>query len=410
MKQKGLNQSESVLLCVIRCHKEFSQRQLAERTGYSLGKVNKLLRCLKNTGYLNFDNSLTKQAEDLFSRAVPKNAVILAAGFGMRMVPINTETPKALLEVKGQRLIDRLICQLHEAGIHDITVITGFMKDSFEYLIDEYGVDIIYNPNYAVKNNLFSFCKALDRIGNTYIIPCDLYCRTNPFRSFELISRYVIGKEPAADSTVRPGRNGMLVRTRGKGSLMYGICYLREEDAPVVRKRVRELVSSERNNGMFWEEALFFKGGPDILADIAVPGDITEINTYEQLREFDSNSEALQSDAIETICTQLHTVPGEIRNISVLKKGMTNRSFLFTVNNERYIMRIPGEGTDQLIDRRHEAAVFAAIHGKGLCDDPLFIDEKTGYKITRYLENVRNCDPFNEEDLKTSSCTQVACV
>ena len=47
-----------------------------------------------------------------------KNAIILAAGFGMRMVPINTETPKGLLEIKGERLIERTIRQLHEVGIY----------------------------------------------------------------------------------------------------------------------------------------------------------------------------------------------------------------------------------------------------------------------------------------------------
>ena len=31
---------------------------------------------------------------------------------------------------------------------------------------------------------------------------------------------------------------------------------------------------------------------------------------------------------------------------------MTNRSFLFTCKGKKYIMRIPGEGTDQLINRR----------------------------------------------------------
>ena len=40
---------------------------------------------------------------------------------------------------------------------------------------------------------------------------------------------------------------------------------------------------------------------------------------------------------------------------------MTNRSFLFTCRGKQYIMRIPGEGTDRLIDRRQEAAVYGAI-------------------------------------------------
>ena len=90
----------------------------------------------------------------------------------------------------------------------------------------------------------------------------------------------------------------------------------------------------------------------------------------------------------------------EITDITVLKKGMTNRSFMFNVHGSKYIMRIPGEGTDQLIDRKHEADVFAAISGKGLCDDPVYINPENGYKITKYLDGIRCCDPENTDDLK----------
>ena len=79
---------------------------------------------------------------------------------------------------------------------------------------------------------------------------------------------------------------------------------------------------------------------------------------------------------------------------------MTNRSFMFSVRGARYIMRIPGEGTEKLINRRQEAAVYAAIRGKGLCDDPVYLDPETGYKITRYLPEVRVCDPGDEGDLR----------
>ena len=79
---------------------------------------------------------------------------------------------------------------------------------------------------------------------------------------------------------------------------------------------------------------------------------------------------------------------------------MTNRSFLFSVKGEKYIMRIPGEGTDQLIDRAHEAAVFRTISGLGLCDDPVYINPKNGYKITKFLSGVRVCDSDSVPDLK----------
>lgn len=107
----------------------------------------------------------------------PKNAIILAAGFGMRMVPINTETPKGLLEIKGERLIECTIRQLHEVGITEIYVVVGFMKEQYEYLIDEYGVELIVAPDYASKNNLHSLKTAADHLSNSYII--DLYFEGN---------------------------------------------------------------------------------------------------------------------------------------------------------------------------------------------------------------------------------------
>ena len=90
----------------------------------------------------------------------------------------------------------------------------------------------------------------------------------------------------------------------------------------------------------------------------------------------------------------------EVIDIEVLKKGMTNRSFLFTCRNTKYIMRIPGEGTDQLINRKEEAQVYQVIKDRGICDDIVYINPGNGYKITAYLEGARVCNPEIEEDLK----------
>ena len=144
-----------------------NQRILAEVSGHSLGVVNRALRSLISAGYLDERVQLTAQGKKIIKERAPKNAIILAAGFGMRMVPINLSTSKALLEVNGEKLIDRLIVQLQETGITDITIVVGFMKDSFEYLIDEYGVELIYNPDFASANNIRSLGIVLDRLSNT---------------------------------------------------------------------------------------------------------------------------------------------------------------------------------------------------------------------------------------------------
>lgn len=62
------------------------------------------------------------------------NAVILAAGTSSRFVPLSYEKPKALIEVKGEILIERQIRQLREAGISDIYVVTGYKAEGMIYL------------------------------------------------------------------------------------------------------------------------------------------------------------------------------------------------------------------------------------------------------------------------------------
>lgn len=395
------NLKQDILNNLIKEH-FINQRILAAQTGYSLGIVNRSIKELISEGYLDEEIRPTEKALREAKEKAPKNAIILAAGFGMRMVPINTETPKGLLEIKGERLIERTIRQLHEVGITEIYVVVGFMKEQYEYLIDEYGVDLIVAPDYATKNNLHSLKTAADHLSNSYIIPCDIWCEKNPYSRNELYSWYMVSDLVDDDSTVRVNRKQELVvqKEQAGGNAMIGICYLLEAEAEIVRERLEELGRDSRYDGAFWEETLYQKDRMIVTARVVHAADAVEINTYEQLREIDSDSSQLQNDAIQVICQALGARPDEVTNITVLKKGMTNRSFLFSCKDKKYIMRIPGEGTDQLINRRQEAAVYQTIAGRKICDEIAYINPENGYKITEYLEGARVCNAENEEDLQ----------
>ena len=378
-----------------------NQRVLAEQSGHSLGVVNRSLKHLTADGFLSENAALTEKAKKAIKERAPRNAIILAAGFGIRMVPINLSTPKAFLEVKGERLIDRLIKQLHAVGITDITVVVGFMKDHFEYLMDAYGVELVVNAEYAVKNNLHSLALAADRIHNTYIVPCDVWCDSNPFHPTELYSWYMVSDSIDEESNVRINRKMELVKIRetDAGNAMIGISYLLEPEAHMVKERLKKM-DDDKHADHFWEETLYQKDRMIVQARVLHSSDVVEINTYEQLRDFDADSNQLQSNVMKTIAAALGCKENEVVDISVLKKGMTNRSFLFSAKGSKYIMRIPGEGTDQLINRKQEAEVFRTISGLGLCDDPVYINPENGYKITKYLEGARVCDANKPEDLK----------
>lgn len=395
-----MNRQEQDILNILAGGTFSGQRELAEESGYSLGVVNRCLRSLTETGYVRADGTLTQNGQALLAENRPQRAVILAAGFGMRMVPINTETPKGLLQVHGERLIDRLIRQLHQALIRDIRVVVGFLKEQYEYLIDEFGVELVVNPDYARKNNLHSVDRVRSALSDCYVVPCDLYCTENPFRTHEFYSWYMVSEAPAPDSTVRVNRKQALIPVSENGNRMIGICYLTADDGRKVSEKVHALCLDSRMDGAFWEEALYAEGKMLPAARVVPEGRVVEINTYEQLRELDGDSDQLQNDAIGTICRVFDASPRDITHITVLKKGMTNRSFLFTCRGKQYIMRIPGEGTDRLIDRRQEAAVYGAIRDLSLCDDVYYIDPANGYKITAFLENARVCDPEDPNDVR----------
>ena len=397
-----MNKQESDILNVILQYHCRNQRALAERCGFSLGMVNRSVKALQGQGFLTTDMELTEKARLEMAKHRPKNAVILAAGYGMRMVPINMETPKGLLEVEGEPLIERLIRQLHVVKVKEIYVVVGFKKEQYDYLVDQYGVKLVVNMEYAEKNNLHSLAKVLPQLGETYLMPCDLWCRENPFSEYEWYSWYLVSDAKDPDSTVRVSRKWELVPSGGEkeGNHMIGISYLTDSVAQSMARRIETMVQDRRYDHVFWEDALFAENGMPVQAKLVPEGAVVEINTYEQLRELDENSDQLKSDAMAEIERVLSVSGEEITGIEVLKKGMTNRSFLFRCRGGRYIMRIPGEGTSLLINRRQEAAVYRTLDGKGICDEIVSINPENGYKISAFLEGARVCDPLREEDVR----------
>ena len=379
-----------------------SQRQIAKKLGLSLGFVNKSMKVLQEEGYIveQLRTDKIKLTELEFEK--PEKAVILAAGFGMRMVPIGSEVPKALLEVKGEVLIERIIRQLKEKGVTEIYVVVGYLKEMFEYLTDSFGVKLIVNSDYATKNNLHSLALFPKDFSKTYIIPGDVYAFENPFHEEEFGSWYMIGAEKKKGTHIKLRRDGKIEKSKdsAKDNRVLGISYVSEVDGTALREQVDKYTQSGKYDGAFWEEALLGLHDKKFDAVVVKDSEVIEINTYEELRELDQDSAHLNSEVLEIIADVFHCSLSEINEIEVLKKGMTNRSFLFSAKGEKFIMRVPGEGTSELINRKEEGEVYKAIQGIHLSDEVVYFSEEKGYKITKFIEGARECDAMNEKDVE----------
>lgn len=401
--KKGENMNNQVkdILKYIFKERCINQRMIAQGTGYSLGMVNKCIKELIKNEFIDNDLNILNKSVKLFEANKPENAIILAAGFGMRMVPINTEVSKGMLEVNGEPLIERTIKQLNERGITKIYIVVGFMKEQYEYLIDKYNVELVVNPEYAEKNNLHSVRRVVNYLSNSYIIPCDIWCKNNPYDNNELYSWYMVSDLKNIGSTVSVNRKREIISVKDDepGNVMIGISYLTKEISADLKEKIISLCENSKNNDKFWEEALFTEE-TKIQAKIVESEDVAEINTYEQLRELDGESVNLNTNVIELIAGIMQVEKKAIKNIDILKKGMTNRSFIFECNDKRYIMRMPDIGANELINRKQEAEVYKVIRDSGISDEVLYINPNNGYKITRYVENAEMCNPNDEDDVK----------
>ena len=377
----------------------YNQRELSLKTDFSLGKVNKIINDLQKIKYIYSKNYISPDEIEYIKSHHPQRATILAAGYGLRMVPINTEEPKGLLVVKNEPLIERILKQLHEVGITDISIVVGFMKEHYEYLIDQYDVKLIVNTHYNTRNNIYSLYLAKDRIENSYIIPCDIWFKNNPFSTIEGPSWYLFSDKLTSKSNWIVSKSYKVKHTKNQsGNRMIGIAYLNKVDANKLVQRMSSLIKAKKYD-LFWEDALAEKNNFLINGRIIPNSEHAEINSYEELLELDSNSSHLENEAIQIIESTFNIDKSDIHNIHTLKKGMTNRSFIFSVKDKRYIMRIPGAGTDKLINRQEEFNVYEQIRDEPYTERVLYLNPKNGYKLSEFLEGTRNSKANDWQDV-----------
>jgi thiamine kinase len=78
---------------------------------------------------------------------------------------------------------------------------------------------------------------------------------------------------------------------------------------------------------------------------------------------------------------------GAVRSVEPIKHGLTNRSWLVTTDDDRFVVRIGDEASTQelQIDRNSEATVLELVSRAGIGPEVLRCDPERGILVTRYL-------------------------
>lgn len=272
------------------------------------------------------------------------NAVIMAAGTSSRFAPLSYEKPKALIEVRGEVLIERQIRQLREAGIEEIYIVTGYKAEQFSYLADKYGVVLRHNPYYETRNNNASIKVVEDILKNTYICSADNYFLENPFENVVTEAYYsaVYADGDTKEWCITTDAEGYISRVEiGGKNAWYMLGHTFWDEA--YSKKFVEILDQEydapETADKLWED-IYIEHISELKMKIRKypKNEIFEFDTLDELREFDgSYVNDTRSRIIKKISEKYHVSQGEVRGISTIK-GENNEAigFSFYIKGNQY--------------------------------------------------------------------------
>jgi len=283
-----------VLQKLASAEKKLSQRELARETGFSVGTVNTTVAHLSQQGLLQ-DGCITAAGIDALEPYRVKRAIILAAGFGERLVPITLNTPKSLVLVKGRRIIDSLLDAIVAAGIEQIVIVRGYLREQFDQLLYKYpNLEFVDNPDYNEENNISSVMKVRNLLANSYVCEGDIILH-NPriIQKYQFQSNYCGVKCQRTDDWCFSECRGRIRNLAVGGENCYqmmGISYWTEDDGSRLSGFVKQVYEAPGGRERFWDTVPLQYYADEF--DVAVRGcsfeDFTEIDTFNELKSLDS--------------------------------------------------------------------------------------------------------------------------
>ena len=278
--------------------KKFSQREIASMVHLSLGLTNKTLSELTELGLISINTKkefqITKQGLESLEPYRVKRAVILAAGFGSRLVPISLNTPKPLIRVHGKMIIETLLEPIVAAGIQEIIIVRGYLWEQFDVLKHKYpNIQFIYNPLFNEANNISSAWCAKEFLQNAYVCEADLLL-SNPslIRKYEYTTNYLGQFKEYTDDWCFMVKRGVISKFLLGGTNcyhMFGISYWNAVDGAQLAKDLDTVYKMPGGKEKFWDEVALRVCLKNYSVEVrpCFEGDVMEIDTFNELKQID---------------------------------------------------------------------------------------------------------------------------
>lgn len=335
-----------------------------------------------------------------------KEAVILAAGNRK-----DFDRPVGFLEIEDFKVIERIIKILKQNGIEKIVIVTGYKSEYFEQLKSfDNTIHIVKNDYYKWTGNMASLALAEKELDGDFLI----------------IENDLVFEDVAIERIINSSYKDCVLITNESGSGDEAFVEIRENYLYKISKDIHQFnkidgemigiskISKEFFKLMLEEFSMNMnpyvnyeyiildisrehKVGVEKIIDL-VWGEIDNKNQYEMLIK--NIMPRLRRKEISTRIEEVKNVL--INNLDIKREeislvypigGMTNNNYKAKVKEKEYVIRIPGAGTNEMIDRKSEAINSRLVAKAGIDAEILYYDVNTGTKVSAMIEGAETINP-----------------
>lgn len=339
-----------------------------------------------------------------------KTAVILAARkehdsqVPYPLLPYNTDAERQ------ECLMQRTLSLLQDLGFKNVVIVIGFRSEQFASFERE-GVKLVCNTNYIYTSSMASLALAAPYVTEDFLlIESDVICErqvleklisTSKKNCFTLVSECGNGDEALVetdgDFIVKISKDiHQLNKIDGE---MIGISKISLETYKKMLVKW-ELNSNPKLNYEYLlldctekYERQYIK-----LTDL-IWCDVDNASEFQYLREFLYPKLRRKENPFdyENIVSHMKKIFPDcnLEESLIVEQigGMTNRNFKVSFLGENYVLRIPGNGTEGMVERKNEEVNTQLSFRMGISPEIFYFNDNTGIKLTRFIEGAETLNP-----------------
>ncbi len=352
------------------------------------------LKLWHDYSYLYYDKAIA-----LYEKVGMTTAVILAA-----RQERDSEIPYPLIPFDGENnLIDRTISILRDLNYTNIIIVAGYKSELFEkYKSND--IIVLVNKDYEFTGSMASLQIARDYVKEDFLL-----LEGDTFYERKVIEQLTATNHPICFSVTEETGSGDECYVELKAGFVkkltkdrHRVCRIEGEmigATKVSRQAYKAMVSlySESTNPQLSYEYLLMDATevldrPYISFQNLIWGDVDSQEDFKRLKNviyrrlcrkenpFDKDNLIMH---LTSIFPEEDVSKADITQIG----GMSNKNFKVDFNGFSYVLRVPGNGSEGMVDRSFEE--FNSIEGSKLGINPTvrYFNAKTGIKLVDYIEN-----------------------